>query len=89
MEARQRIIEILNEGIADIFMKDKDFIAANHDMKFRTSLKATSMQYFPLITIIEEKLDIELDAHDFQYKAHTIGEAVDYILNAYTAQKGN
>lgn len=89
MDHRQKIIEVLNKSIADIFMEDADFIAANHEMKFRTNLKATSMQYYPLISEIEEQLDIELDAHDFQYKAHTIAEAVDYVHNAYNAQKGN
>lgn len=88
METRQKIIEVLNENIADIFMKDEEYIMAHHELNFRTDLKATSLQYYPLITEMEEQLDIELDAHDFQWKAHTIADAVEFVTNAYNEQKG-
>jgi hypothetical protein len=88
MDIRQKIVDVLNETIADIFMKDKDFIAVHHELNFRMDLNATSMQYYPLITEMEEQLDIELDAHDFQWKAHTIEDAVDFVMEAYLEQKG-
>ena len=87
MDTRLTIAEIVNASVADIFMKDLEYIASHHELNFRTDLNATSLQYFPLITELEEQLDIELDAHDFQWKAHTIGEAVDLVLQEYLSQK--
>ena len=88
MDNRQKITDVLNETIADIFMLDKAHIAAHHELNFRTDLNATSMQYFPLITELEERLDIDIDAYDFQNKSHTVGDAVDFLMDVYTAQKG-
>ena len=87
MDIRQKISDILHENIADIFMMEKDHIASHPELNFRTDLKATSLQYYPLITELEDQLGIDIDAHDFQWKAHTIGEAVDFLMNLYSAQK--
>lgn len=87
MDIRQKITETLNAAIADIFMKDEEYIASHHELNFRTDLNATSLQYYPLITDLEELLDIDIDAHDFQWKSYTIADAVDFLMEVYTAQK--
>ena len=87
MDERERIAKILNETIADIFMLDLEYVASNPELNFRKDLKASSIQYFPLISELEEQLDIELDAHDFQWKAHTIAQAVVFVEQEYIAQK--
>ena len=89
MDNRQKITEILNEAISDIFMQDKEYIASHHDLNFRKDLNASSIQYYPLITDLEELLDIDIDAHDFQYKSFTIGDAVEFLTELYTTQKGS
>ena len=88
MDIRQKITDVLNAAIADIFMQEKEHVAANHELNFRTDLNATSLQYYPLITELEELLDIDIDAHDFQWKSYTIADAVDFLMEVYTQQKG-
>ena len=87
MLTREQVAEVVTKGIADIFMMDASHVAGHPELNFRTDLNATSLQYFPLIADMEEKLDIELDSHDFQWIAKTVGDAVEFVYKAYTAQK--
>ena len=81
MELRKKVEEILYKSVADVFMKDESYIVAHTDLNFRLDLNASSTQYYPLISDLEEQLDIDIDAHDFQYNAQTIAQAVDYVLS--------
>ena len=82
-DVRQKICTALYEEVADIFMLSIDDIAAHPEWNFRTDLSATSLQYFPLVTGLEEKLGITIDAHDFQWSAHTVGDAVDFLMGMH------
>lgn len=84
---REEVKKVVYESIADAFMLEESEIFAHSDWNFRTDLNATSLQYFPLISDIEERLDIELEAHEFQWVAKTIEQAVDFVYTAYAAQK--
>jgi len=82
-DARETVNAALYEGVADIFMLNKDDVTSHPEWNFRTDLNATSLQYYPLITDLEEKLDINIDAHAFQWEAHTVGDAVDFLMGIY------
>jgi len=84
----QKITNTLNETVADIFMMETEHIAAHHELNFRKDLNASSIQYFPLITELEELLDLSIDLHDFQSKAHTIADAVVFLVGLHSEQKG-
>ena len=86
MDTREKITELLINDIADVFMLDKDYVATNHELNLREDLVANSMQYFPIITDLEEALEIDIDFHEFQNEAKTIKLAIDYILNLYNVQ---
>ena len=88
MDSIRMITNTLNETVADVFMMETEYIAAHHELNFMTDLIATSLQYYPLITELEELLDIDIDVHDFQSKLHTIGDAADFLVGLYTEQKG-
>ena len=86
MDNTQKMTNILNEAVADIFMMETEYIAAHHELNFRKDLSASSIQYFPLITELEELLDIDIDIHEFQSKAHTIADAVVFLAGLDTEQ---
>ena len=87
MDLRDKITSMLEREIADVFMLDKTHIEAHHELKFREDLVATSLQYFPILTALEEELDIDIDFHEFQIEAKTIAQAIDYITALYIAQQ--
>lgn len=87
MFTREQIAEVVAESMADIFMMDKQDILNRPELDFRVDLNANSIQYFPLISDIEERLDIELEGHEFQWVAKTFSMAVDFVYEAYSKQK--
>jgi len=86
MSIREKITEMLINDIADVFMLDKDYVESHPELNFREDLVANSMQYFPIITALEEELKIDIDFHEFQNEARTIELAIDYVLTLYNAQ---
>ena len=84
--AREIVSTALFEVVADIFMLNEDDVATHPEWNFRTDLNATSLQYYPLITDLEERLDITIDAHDFQWTSHTVGDAIDFLMGIYGEQ---
>lgn len=82
---KDEIAELVIAEVADVFSLDKNYVAEHPDLNFRTDLGATSLQYFPLITELEEKLDIEMESHAFQSKAATVEAAIQYVTSLVMA----
>ena len=79
------IADVVVSVIADAFSLDEAYIAKHPDLNFRIDLAATSMQYFFLLTELEEKLDVGMESHDFQSKAYTVADAVSYVTKLVRA----
>lgn len=89
MQIRQRITDVMNAAIADIFMLDVDHISSHPEFDFRADLHASSIQYFPLIARIEDEFDIVIDSYAFQKRAHTIEDAISLVTKQFIEQKEN
>ena len=88
MDIEQQVSEVMEKSIATIFRKDATEVAANHGIRMREDLGASSKHYFPLIADIEDAFGIMIDYHMFQYEATTVQSAIDYIASEYRIQKG-
>ena len=80
MNPREQITNIFVTIIANILNKTEDEMLAKLDAKFKEDFEMTSLQYFPLISELEDKLDIEVDYSDFLTRALTVNDGVDFIL---------
>jgi acyl carrier protein len=87
MTIRERVTEVIEREIADAFMLEREYVAANHGLKLREDLVATSFHYFTLVSALEEELDMPVDFHDFQYESGTIALAIDYAVKLYNEQQ--
>ena len=87
MDIREKVTSILESAVADVFMFEMDYVAANHELKFREDLATSSVQYFPIVTALEEELNIDIDFHEFQYESGTIELAIDYVVKLYNEQR--
>jgi len=83
MDPRENITHIIIKNIAEIFGLEPEYVAAHPELRFREDLHAKSLQYFPLIGVLEIELDIELDYHEFQYEARTIQHTIDFVNKIY------
>ena len=86
MNIREKVTGLMEREVADVFMLDREYIAANHGLKFRQDLVATSIHYFPIVTALEEDLKIDIDFHEFQYESETIEHAIDFVVMLYNQQ---
>ena len=87
MDIREKITDILEGAVADVFMFDREYVAANHELRFREDLATSSVQYFPIVAALEEELGIDIDFHEFQYESGTIKLAIDYVVKLYNEQR--
>lgn len=78
MDLKEKISEVVTQAIADAFMMDAEEVKNNPNRRLREDLGASSMNYFPLISAIEDAFDIEFDFHGFQNEAKTIAEVSTY-----------
>ena len=83
MDIREKVTEIIERTVADVFMFEMDYVAANHELKFREDLATSSVQYFPIVAALEEEFQLEIDFHEFQYESGTIKLAIDYVVKLY------
>ena len=86
MMNRSNIEALVYENIADVFMMTPEEVRVNPETRFREDLAAVSLQYFPLISNLEEELDIALDFKEFQIAAPTFTKAVDFVWKTYEKQ---
>ena len=87
MDINAQIAQAMDQIIAKVFRKDESYVAANHSLRFKEDLMANSKQYFPIIAYFEEKFDIFMDYHVFQYSAITVDTAIEFVINEYNTQK--
>jgi len=83
---REDVTEFVLTQIADIFDLDKDYITADPNLRFRQDLHARSMQYFPLISMIEDEYDLYIDTPHFQLECATVGDCPGYVMKLYEDQ---
>lgn len=88
MNVREQICEVMDDVIARVFHKDKVDVAAHHELRFKEDLNANSKQYFPILSALSDKFDLEIDYHQFQFHATTIDSAIDYVMDEYNEQIG-
>ena len=76
---RTQIENVVYKAIAEAFLLDEETVRKETQKALREDLGASSMQYLPLITTIEEELGVDIDLHGFQNDARTIGGVVNYV----------
>jgi Acyl carrier protein len=83
---KEKIRNQVYQAIADAFMMDVSEVEKNPGKRLREDMGASSMQYLPLISTLEDECDLEIDLHGFQNEARTINEAVEYVCREYEKQ---
>ena len=86
MAKRDEIAKVVCEGMAEVFGGSAERFSVNEDLRLREDLTAKSMEYFPLIAGLEDTLGIQIEYHDFQTEAQTVGATIDYVCALATAQ---
>ena len=74
MDTRQIVYEVIAEALE----KTPEEVEELADASFADDLAMTSMQYFPVIAQLEERLGVEVGFADFIDQAHTANEAVSF-----------
>lgn len=74
---REEIEEIMLSAMEKVFEKPRS--AFTPDTNFLEDLKATSVQFFPIIAALEDEFDIEIQYQDFRREGKTIKEAIDFV----------
>lgn len=80
MDLHEQVTDAFATIISNILNKPKEEIQSNLDAKLKEDFNMTSLQYFPLISGLEEKFDIEVDYAGFLTKALTVNDGIDFIL---------
>jgi acyl carrier protein len=76
MELKDQILQKMMERAATIFSKEPGELSA--DTKFVDDLKAKSVNYVQIITIVMDEFDVEIPFMEFRRKK-TLGEAAEYV----------
>ena len=85
MATKKQVAETFVSVLAQIIEKPEAEVAANPGASFKEDYGMTSLQYFPLISEMEEKFDIEMDYSGFLLKALTVQDGIDFV---YETVKG-
>lgn len=83
---KEKIRSEVYQAVADAFMLDVAEVETNLQKRLREDMGASSMQYLPLISTLEEECNVELDLHGFQNEARTIDGIVEYVFAEYEKQ---
>jgi len=86
MVKREQVQDFIIVSMADLFMKEESYLRAHPELRLREDLLARSMQYFPLINLLETEYDLTIDSPDFQNECFSIEATVDYIMSLYQQQ---
>jgi acyl carrier protein len=76
MELKDQILQKMIERAATIFRKEPGELSA--DTKFVDDLKAKSVNYVQIITIVMDEFDVEIPFMEFR-RRKTLGEAAEYV----------
>ena len=76
MELKDQILEKTIQRASELFKKNPSEL--NADTKFVEDLKAKSVNYVQIITILADTFDVEIPFMEFRRKK-TLGEAAEYV----------
>ena len=76
MELRDQILESMIRRAAVVFKKDAGELKGETD--FVADLKAKSVNYVQIITVLADEFDVEIPFMEFRRKK-TLGEAAAYV----------
>lgn len=79
MSTRDEVKNTVVKILAEVTEKDPQEISENLAASLKDDYKMTSMEYFPLISGLEEELNIEIDYSAFLLKAITVNDCIDFI----------
>jgi acyl carrier protein len=77
MALKDEILEKMIERAAVLFKKDPSELSA--DTRFVEDLKAKSVNYVQIITVIMDEFEVEIPFMDFRRKK-TFGEAAEFVV---------
>lgn len=78
---REQVLNIFADILAEVIARPREEIIANPNAKFSDDLGMTSVEYFPLICTLEEKLNVDVDFSEFLMSAHSLNEGTDFMVN--------
>jgi acyl carrier protein len=76
-DLRAEIEEIMLTAMEKVFEKPRSEFTP--ETSFLEDLKATSMQFFPIIAALEDEFDIEIQYQDFRREGQTVKDAIDFV----------
>ena len=83
MEVKETIKSTMLTAITKVFDVEKVRLETNLNLRFFEDMNATSIQLFPIISALEDELDIEIQYQDFRRNGKTIAEAIDFVREEY------
>lgn len=83
MEIKETIKSTMLTAITKAFSVEKEYLESNLNLSFFEDMNATSIQLFPIISALEDELDIEIQYQDFRRNGKTIAEAIEFVRNEY------
>ena len=84
----QELENVLVETFARVLRVPKEKLAENHDLRLREDLNVNSKHYFPVLGVLSDDYDLDIDYHVFQFNATTIQSAIDFVISEYHRQNG-
>lgn len=81
MATTQEIQSIVTTKVAEVIGSTPEEVAAAPEASLIGDLGMTSIQIFPLISELEDQLDVEIDFAEFLTKAKTVGGTVEFIAS--------
>ena len=80
MEPCQQVFDCITSILSDLLEKPQEELAANPDADFIKDYQMTSLHIFPLISRLEDRLDIALDYSEFINRGNSINSTVEFVL---------
>lgn len=77
MALRDEIIDIIIQRASELFGKEPGELSEG--TRFVEDLAAKSVNFVQIISVLEDKYDVELNYMDFRRKK-TFGEAADFVM---------
>ena len=74
-----QIKDIVVAAVAQASDRTVEEVEASADAAFFADLGMTSIQVFPLISELEDQLDVEIDFADFLTQAKTVNQTVTFV----------
>lgn len=76
MSSSEQVLERIISRAAELFKADPG--AYNEQTRFTEDLKAKSVNYVQILSVLEEEFDVQIPFMEFRRKK-TLGEAAEYV----------